>query len=220
VALIRTDNGISVGIASRTRSVISSKSRIRFSKLPPYLSVRLLLIGLRNWWIRYPCAAWISICDASNASDFPDRDYFVTRIGSSRLSGSIIHSIYGQRSPRTSLSLRAQEAFRNLCSWLENLPRSLRIDSKHEAELDPRARSLHLLFNQVYILSIKKQTTANQLARDSHHPSNSTACLTHSSRSQPSAVVRVHTLRHLRPLRAAFMPVTHRQLDKRLIHDL
>ncbi|CEL10270.1 hypothetical protein ASPCAL13392 [Aspergillus calidoustus] len=95
------------------------------------------------------------ICDASNASDFPDRDYFVARIGLSRLSGSIIHSIYGQRSPRTSLSLRVQEAFRDLRSWLENLPLSLRIDSKHEAELDPRARSLHLLFNQLAILTTR-----------------------------------------------------------------
>jgi hypothetical protein len=91
------------------------------------------------------------ICDDSNASDFPDRDYFVARIGLSRLSGRIIHSIYTQRSPQSSLSLRVQEAFRDLRGWLEKLPPSLRIDPKHETELDPRARSLHLLFNQVSI---------------------------------------------------------------------
>jgi hypothetical protein len=91
------------------------------------------------------------ICDVSNASDFPDRDYFVARIGLSRLSGRIIHSIYTQRFPQSSLSLRVQEAFRDLRSWLAKLPLSLRIDSEHEAELDPRARSLHLLFNQVCI---------------------------------------------------------------------
>jgi hypothetical protein len=89
------------------------------------------------------------VCDEYSSSDFPDRDYFVARIGLSRLSGRIIHSIYTQRSPQRSLSLRVQEAFRDLRGWLEKLPLSLRIDSKHEAELDPRARSLHLLFNQV-----------------------------------------------------------------------
>ncbi|KAJ0418611.1 fungal-specific transcription factor domain-containing protein [Aspergillus carlsbadensis] len=95
------------------------------------------------------------VSDERSVSDFPDRDYFVARIGLSRLSGRIIHSIYGQRSPQTSLSLRVQEAFRDLRHWLEDLPLSLRIDSKHEAELDPRARSLHLLFNQLAILATR-----------------------------------------------------------------
>ncbi|KAL3496297.1 fungal-specific transcription factor domain-containing protein [Aspergillus germanicus] len=94
-------------------------------------------------------------CDERSLSDFPDRDYFVARIDLSRLSGRIIYSIYTQRSPQSSLSLRVQEAFRDLRSWLEKLPPSLRIDTKHEAELDPRARSLHLLFNQLAILATR-----------------------------------------------------------------
>lgn len=40
--------------------MISSKIRIRFLKLPPYLSVLLLVYGDKNSLIRYPCAAWIS----------------------------------------------------------------------------------------------------------------------------------------------------------------
>ncbi|KIA75348.1 hypothetical protein HK57_00177 [Aspergillus ustus] len=91
----------------------------------------------------------------SISSDFPDRDYFVARIGLSRLSGRIVHSIYRKPSPRSALSLRVQEAFRDLRHWLEDLPVSLQIEPKHEGEMDPRARSLHLLFNQLVILATR-----------------------------------------------------------------
>lgn len=81
--------------------------------------------------------------------DFPDREYFVARIGLARLSGRVIYSIYGQRKHEPSLSRRIQSAFKDLRQWLEGLPPFLRVDRQDEDELDPRARSLHLLFNQV-----------------------------------------------------------------------
>lgn len=85
----------------------------------------------------------------SGALDFPDHAYFVIRIGLTRLSGRIIYSIYGQKEHTPSLSRRVQAAFEDLRRWLEELSSSLLIDGRNEDELDPRARSLHLLFNQV-----------------------------------------------------------------------
>ncbi|KAL2837347.1 fungal-specific transcription factor domain-containing protein [Aspergillus pseudoustus] len=95
------------------------------------------------------------IIEERSPSDFPDRDYFVARIGLSRLSGRIVHSIYGKPSPQPAFSLRVHEAFRDLRHWLEDLPVSLQIDPKHEGEMDPRARSLHLLFHQLVILATR-----------------------------------------------------------------
>ncbi|KAL3456623.1 fungal-specific transcription factor domain-containing protein [Aspergillus heterothallicus] len=93
--------------------------------------------------------------DERSSADFPDRDYFVARIGLSRLSGRIIHSIYDTRSRQSSLSLRVQEAFQDLRHWLEGLPPSLQIDPRRESEMNPGARSLHLLFNQLVILATR-----------------------------------------------------------------
>ena len=45
VAEIRTISGVDVGIAFRTACVVSSKKRMRFSKLPPYSSVRWFISG-------------------------------------------------------------------------------------------------------------------------------------------------------------------------------
>src|SRR5947199_9795437 len=47
--------------AARTASGTSTPRRIRFSRLPPYSSVRWLLLGERNSWIRYPWAPCTSI---------------------------------------------------------------------------------------------------------------------------------------------------------------
>lgn len=85
----------------------------------------------------------------SSTLDFPDREYFISRVALARLSGRIIYSIYGQRKQAPSLSRRIQTAFKDLRDWMEELPPSLRIDGREEGELNPRARSLHLLFNQV-----------------------------------------------------------------------
>ena len=57
----RRNKGISSGIAALTASTTSKVNRIRFSKLPPYWSVRLLLTGLMKLCKRYPCALWISM---------------------------------------------------------------------------------------------------------------------------------------------------------------
>ena len=48
VAEMRAHTGLSAGNAARTTSKISSGKRIRFSRLPPYASLRLLAIGERN----------------------------------------------------------------------------------------------------------------------------------------------------------------------------
>ena len=45
VAEIRTISGVVAGIALRTAFVVSSKKRMRFSKLPPYSSVRWFISG-------------------------------------------------------------------------------------------------------------------------------------------------------------------------------
>ena len=52
----RKKSGMVGGMTARTASTISSGNRIRFSKLPPYSSVRRLLCGLKNELMRYPCA--------------------------------------------------------------------------------------------------------------------------------------------------------------------
>ena len=52
---------MSSGIAALTASTTSKVNRMRFSKLPPYWSVRLLLTGLMKLCKRYPCALWISM---------------------------------------------------------------------------------------------------------------------------------------------------------------
>ena len=49
VAEIRAQTGFAAGKVARTMSKISSGKRIRFSRLPPYWSPRLLAIGERNW---------------------------------------------------------------------------------------------------------------------------------------------------------------------------
>lgn len=48
------------GAASFTAVTTRRSSRVRFSNDPPYSSVRRFDSGERNWWSRYPCAAWIS----------------------------------------------------------------------------------------------------------------------------------------------------------------
>ncbi|KAL4750654.1 hypothetical protein BDW72DRAFT_213275 [Aspergillus terricola var. indicus] len=112
----------------------------------------------------YPCAISddeIEVSLPSSPSDlgdkgalhFPDRDYFVARIGLARISGRIIYSIYGKKAQRASLSHRVQEAFADLRRWLEELPLSLRSPACSEG--DPKARSLHLLFNQLAILATR-----------------------------------------------------------------
>lgn len=75
------------------------------------------------------------------ASDFPDRGYFVARIGLARLSGRIIYSIYDQKEHTPFLSHQVQAAFGDLRRWLEDLPSPLQIDGRNGDQLDPRARS-------------------------------------------------------------------------------
>ena len=48
----RTKSGVVSGIAWRIALVASSKKRVRFSKLPPYSSVRWFISGEKNWWKR------------------------------------------------------------------------------------------------------------------------------------------------------------------------
>ncbi|KAL4972769.1 fungal-specific transcription factor domain-containing protein [Aspergillus desertorum] len=114
----------------------------------------------------YPCAIRddeieVSLPSSSSglgdngALDFPDRAYFVARIGLARISGRIIYSIYGKKSQGISLSHRVQEAFGDLRRWLEELPPSLQSPARSEGEWDPKAQSLHLLFNQLAILATR-----------------------------------------------------------------
>ncbi len=52
VADILRNRGISFGMVCLVRSTISRVRRVRFSKLPPYSSILLLLAGERNEWRR------------------------------------------------------------------------------------------------------------------------------------------------------------------------
>jgi hypothetical protein len=72
------------------------------------------------------------------------------------MSEHIIYSIYGKKTQQVSLSQRVQEAFRGLRQWMDELPTYLQIDSKDESDVDPRIRSLHLLFNQACIDPLSK----------------------------------------------------------------
>ncbi|RDW64552.1 Zn(II)2Cys6 transcription factor [Aspergillus mulundensis] len=89
------------------------------------------------------------------ALDFPDRAYFIARIGLARISGKIISSIYGKSAQELSLSHRVQEAFGDLRRWLQELPPALQTPARCEGDWDPKARSLHLLFNQLAILATR-----------------------------------------------------------------
>src|SRR5437660_2068482 len=69
----RTESGSRSGHTVRTASTTSRQNRRRPSYGPPYSSVRVLMSGERNSWIRYPCAAWISTtsnpaCSARSAA--------------------------------------------------------------------------------------------------------------------------------------------------------
>ncbi|KAL4811618.1 fungal-specific transcription factor domain-containing protein [Aspergillus spinulosporus] len=101
----------------------------------------------------YPCAIpddEIEVCLPSSPSglgdkgamDFPDRDYFVARIGLARISGRIIYSIYSKKAQKT-------------LSSPGELPSSLRLPACSEGDWNPKARSLHLLFNQLAILATR-----------------------------------------------------------------
>lgn len=77
--------------------------------------------------------------------------HFIARIGLARISGRMIHSIYCERTHAKSLSHRVQQSFQDLRQWLEELPACCQINQDAESTVDPRTRSLHLLFNQVRI---------------------------------------------------------------------
>ncbi|KAL4878742.1 fungal-specific transcription factor domain-containing protein [Aspergillus karnatakaensis] len=93
--------------------------------------------------------------DDNSTLDFPDHAYFIARIGLARLSSRIIHSIYGHKADEPSLSRRVQDAFGDLRGWLKGLPPALQIDAREEGSLEPKVRSLHLLFNQLAIIATR-----------------------------------------------------------------
>ncbi|KAL4772423.1 fungal-specific transcription factor domain-containing protein [Aspergillus nidulans var. acristatus] len=143
----------------------------------------------------YPCAISddgieVSLPSSSSglgdkgALDFPDRDYFVARIGLARISGRIIYSIYGKKAQTSSLSHRVQEVFADLRRWLEELPSSLRSPACSEGDWDPKSRSLHLLSNQLAILATRPillhvlrvhLETREQSGKETNVPASATA---------------------------------------------
>lgn len=86
-----------------------------------------------------------------DTADFPDRSYFVARITLAKLTSRIMNVIYGYDSQAKSLSERVQSAFRDLRTWMDDLPESLKVDSAAQSKSDSRACSLQLLFNQVIL---------------------------------------------------------------------
>src|SRR3954462_7026230 len=61
VAEMRIQTGFSAGKIARTATKTSRGKRMRFSRLPPYSSSRLLARGDKTWCSREPCAPGISI---------------------------------------------------------------------------------------------------------------------------------------------------------------
>lgn len=84
-----------------------------------------------------------------DTADFPDRSYFVARITLAKLTSRIMNAIYGYSAQAKSLSERVQSAFRDLRTWMDELPESLKVDGTAQSKSDSRACSLQLLFNQV-----------------------------------------------------------------------
>ncbi len=66
----RTPTASPLPTAARTACSTSTQKRMRPSRSPPYSSVRRLLCGDRNSWIKYPCAAWISTPSRPAAAQF------------------------------------------------------------------------------------------------------------------------------------------------------
>lgn len=87
---------------------------------------------------------------AGYGEEGPESAYLEARIGLARLCGDLVGLIYGE-SPqqKTSLYRRVQRAFNQLQSWKKDLPDSLKVNGR---PLDPRAVSLHLLWNHVGFL--------------------------------------------------------------------
>jgi proline utilization trans-activator len=82
-------------------------------------------------------------------SDFADCAYSVAEIGLARISGQIIHSIYGKTSQQTPLSERVHDSLSALRRWLKELPMSLQMDPTRNNMAEQKPESLRLLFNQV-----------------------------------------------------------------------
>ncbi|KAG6353743.1 hypothetical protein INS49_005452 [Diaporthe citri] len=84
-----------------------------------------------------------------DTADFPDRSYFVARITLAKLTSRTMNAIYGYDAQAKSLSERVQSAFRDLRTWMDELPESLKVDGTAQSKSDSRACSLQLFFNQV-----------------------------------------------------------------------
>lgn len=82
--------------------------------------------------------------------DFCDSSYLIASIRLARLSGRILHSIFSRKPQQKSLSLRVQEALKDLRQWVEDLPPHLHIEQSVDvSDVSPKPVSLHLSFNQV-----------------------------------------------------------------------
>ncbi|KAK7711657.1 hypothetical protein SLS63_012611 [Diaporthe eres] len=90
-----------------------------------------------------------------DTADFPDRSYFVARITLAKLTSRTMNAIYGYDAQAKSLSERVQSAFRDLRTWMDELPESLKVDGTAQSKSDSRACSLQLLFNQLLILATR-----------------------------------------------------------------
>ncbi|RMJ13420.1 hypothetical protein CDV36_006926 [Fusarium kuroshium] len=88
----------------------------------------------------------------SAAEDFADAEYLTANHRLTNLAAQIASLIYSRKDQRTSFSSRVQQALRDLTSWLQGLPDSLRAAME---ELPPNATApitaLHLSFNQCLI---------------------------------------------------------------------
>ncbi|KAL4987442.1 hypothetical protein BDW68DRAFT_177814 [Aspergillus falconensis] len=131
--------------SSRQRTPLIACGQQSFDNLAPFAMMRS----------RSVCHQTRQVWVIRRLLDFPVPPYFVARIGLSRISGRIIYSIYGKKSQGTALSHRVQVVFEDLRRWLEDLPPTLQSPTRSEGEWDPKARSLHLLFNQLAILATR-----------------------------------------------------------------
>ncbi|KAH8800284.1 putative C6 transcription factor [Xylogone sp. PMI_703] len=88
--------------------------------------------------------------------EFSDPSHLVAHLQLARITGDIIGDIYGRAGQDKVFVQSVHKILRNLRSWAENLPESIRISSYGPHKYSARnVASLHLCFNQCVILTTR-----------------------------------------------------------------
>lgn len=124
-------------------------------------------------------------------SDFDECSYYKAMISLARISGDVVHLIYGRGSRQSSLPQRVHDILSALRDWLMNLPAELQIAASRHSSTDQRAESLHLHFNQVssrHSRMVRHLRLTVTLAYHTCNPSYFAPSLSHELRSYGSGI--------------------------------